>query len=163
MVNVQQKGDDQLDVNSHVIIPMSNTSCNGRITGFMVSLSQEQNGSDYLRLKVWGPAEISSEVYEMKTEYIILADCDIIDMGEYYFANVSFAENKTVTFEDGSFIGIYQPPNPYYTVQTINSTGYSYYTNRTMIPRMHLNITRALNEYIMVKDSQPLIKIVFGK
>ena len=162
MVNVQQQGDDLLPANSHVIIPISNISCNGKITGCMMSLSEEQNGSDYLRFKVWSPTTISSEVYEMIAEYI-LAEHDIKDMEKYCFANVSFAENETISLKRGSFIGIYLPPNPHYTVQTINSTGYRYYTNRTMIPRMKLNITRALNEYIMANDSQPLIQIIFGK
>ena len=159
MVNVQQQGDDLLPANSHVIIPMSNTSCNGRITGCMMSLSQEQNGRDYLRLEVWSPIKVSSEIYEMIAEYV-LAEHDIRYMEKYYFANVSFAENETINFKRGSIIGIYLPPNPSYTVQTIHSTGYRYYANRTMIPRINLNITRACT---MVNDSQPLIHLVFGK
>ena len=59
MVNVQQQGDDQLHANRQVIIPMSNTSCSGRITDFMMSLSQEQNGINYLRFKVWSPTRSS--------------------------------------------------------------------------------------------------------
>ena len=159
MVNVQQQGDDQLDADSQVIIPMSNTSCSGRITGFMMSLSQEQNSSDYLRLEVWSPTNILSEVYEMIAEYV-LAEHDIKDMGKYHFANVSFAENETIKFEKGSFIGIYLPPNPQYTVWSINTTENA---NRRIIPRMDLNITRASNVYTMVNDSQPLIQVVFGK
>ena len=100
MVNVQQQGDVQLHTNIQVMIPISNTSCNGRITGFMMSLSQEQNGSDYLRFEVWSPTTISSEVYEMTAEYV-LAEHDIKDMGKYHFANVSFVENETIKFEKG--------------------------------------------------------------
>ena len=162
MVNVLQKGDNQLYANSQVIIPLRNTSCNGRMTGFMLSLSQVQNGNHYLRFEVWSPINISSEIYEMKAEYV-LAKRDINNMGDYYFANVSFAENERVKIEKGSFIGIYQPPNPRFAVQTINSTEYSYYTYRGMIPRMNLSTTRALNECTMVNDSQPLIQLVFGK
>ena len=132
---------------------MSNTSCNGRITGFMMSLSQEQNGKDCLRLEVWSPTNISSE---MTAEYV-LAEHDIKDMGKYHFANVLFAKNETIKFEKGSFIGIYLPPNPQYTVWSINTTGYSY---RRMIPRMDLNITRDSNVSTMVNDSQPLIQMV---
>ena len=159
MVNVQQRGDNQLRANSQVIIPMSNISCSGRITGFMMSLSQEQNGSDYLKLEVWSPTNISSEVYKMTAEHI-LAEYDIKDMGDYHFANVSFAKNETIKFEKGSFIGIYLPPNPCYTVWSINNTGYNYYVNRRMFPKMNLNITRVNT---MVNNSQPLIQIVFGK
>ena len=159
MVNVQQRGDDQLHANSQVIIPMSNTSGSGRITGFMMSLSQEQNSSDYIRLEVWSPTNISLEDYKMVAQYV-LAEHDIKDMGKYHFANVSFAENETIKFEKGSFIAFYLPPNPQYTVWSINTTGYTY---RRMIPRMDLNITRVSNVYTMVNDSQPLIRVDFGK
>ena len=162
MVNIQQQGDNQLDANSQVIIPINNTSCSGRITGFMMSLSQEQNGSDYLRFEVWSPTTISSEIYEMKTEYV-LAEHDIKDLGKYHFANVSFVENETIKFEKGSFIGIYLPPNPRYTVWSINTTGYSYYISTKNLPGNNINITTALKLYSLVNDSQPLIQVVFGK
>ena len=48
-----------------MIIPMSNTSCNGRITGFMMSLSQEQNGINYLRFEIWSPTR-SPMQYKMR-------------------------------------------------------------------------------------------------
>ena len=122
----------------------------------MMSLSQEQNGKDCLRLEVWSPTNISSE---MTAEYV-LAEHDVKDMEKYHFANVSFAKNETIKFEKGSFIGIHLPPNPHYTVWSINATGYTY---RRMIPRMDLNITRASSVSSMVNDSQPLIQMVFGK
>ena len=127
-----------------------------------MSLSQEQNGSDYLRLEVWSPTNISSEVYKMTAEYV-LAEHDIKDMGKYHFANVSFTENKTMKFEKGSFIGIYLPPNPRYTVWSINTTGYSYYISTTNLPGNNINITTTLKLYPLVNDSQPLIQVVFGK
>ena len=164
MVNVQQQGDNQLHPNSQVIIPMSNTSCNGRITGFMTSLSKRQKGKNCATIEVWNPTSSPTQ-FKMGVKYT-LAERDITEVANYYFGNVSFAENKTIKFEKGSFIGIYLPPNPCYTVWSINTTGYSYYTNRLnrgMMPRMNLNIIRALNVYNVVNDSQPLIQIVFGK
>ena len=142
----------------------NNTFCNGRITGLMMSLSQEQNGSDYFKLEVWSPTIISSEVHEVKAEYV-LADRDIKEMimSNYYFANVSFAENETIKFVEGSFIGIYLPPNPRYTVWSINTTGYSYYTSSENIPNKEINLTTDLKLYHMINDSQPLIQVVFGK
>ena len=161
IVNVQQQGDDQLYANnSQVIIPMSNTLCGGRLTGFMMSLSQEENGNDHLRLEVWRPTKIS-EVFE-REEYV-LAEHDIEEMENFHFANVSFAKNETIKFEKGSFIGIYQPPNPHYTVWSINTTGYSYYISGENISKENIDITRALNEYNMVMDSQLLIQIIIGK
>ena len=142
---------------------MSNTSCNGRITGFMMSLSQEQNGSDYPRIEVWSPKS-SPMQYKMRTRgQYRLTEHNIKNMTKYYFATVSFAKNAAMKFEKGSFIGCYIPPNSRYTVWSINNTGYSYYVNRRKIRGMNLNITRALNVYTTVNDSQPLIQVVFGK
>ena len=164
MVNVQKRGVVQLNANSQVIIPMSNTSCNGRITGFMVSLSKQPKGTNYPRIEVWNPTSSPTE-FKMGGMYT-LAERDITRMTNYCFANVSFADNETIKFVKGSFIGIYLPPNPLYTVWSINTTGYNYYTkrlNRGMMPRMNLNITRIISVYNLVNDSQPLIQIVFGK
>ena len=167
MVDVQQQGNDTLHANNHVVIPMSNTSCSGGITGLMMSLS-EQNGSDYFKLEVWSPKKLSSEVYEMKAEYA-LTEHDITNnsnnsnnsIESYHFGNVSFAKNETIKFENGSFIVIYLPPNPRYTVWSINTTGYSYYTGNESIPS--INFTTALKLYHMINNSQPLIQVVFGK
>ena len=162
MVDFRQRGNGQLDANSQVIIPMSNTSCNGKVIGLMMSLS-EQNGSEYVKLEVWSPT-ILSQVYEMKAEYV-LSEHDITNnsTGNYHFANVSFAKNETIKFENGSFIVIYLPPNPRYTVWSINTTGYSYYTGNESVPIKEINFTTALKLYHMINDSQPLIQVVFGK
>ena len=161
MVSVQQRGVAPLRPNNQVIIPMSYAFCNGRITGFMVSLSKRPNGRNYPRIEVWNPRRQPTG-FRMGGKYT-LAERDITKMTNYCFANASFAENEAIKFEKGSFIGIFLPPDPRYTIWSINSTGYSYYTTRRRIPSMNLNITRAFNVYDVVNDSQPLIQIVFGK
>ena len=161
MVNVQQQGVVPLRPNNQVIIPMSNAFCNGRITGFMMSLSKRQNGTKYPKIEVWNPTRRPRR-FEMQGKYT-LAERHITRMTNYSFANVSFAESKAIKFENGSFIVIYLPRYPHYTVWSINTTGYSYYTTRRMFPSMNFNITRAFNVYNVVNDSQPLIQIVFGK
>ena len=42
-VNAQQQGTDQL---LNVIVPRSNFSCNGRITGYMVSLNRSTDADN---------------------------------------------------------------------------------------------------------------------
>ena len=161
MVNVKQRGTALLYANnSQVIIPMSNTSCTGRITGFMMSLCRQQ-GRKYPMIEVWKPTKSPTQ-FKMEGKYT-LAEQDIKNMIDYHYAYVSFAEKEAINFERGSLIGIYLPANPRYIVWSINNIGNSYYTNRRRMNRTNLNITRVLNVYTMVNDSQPLIQIVFGK
>ena len=164
VVNVQQQGDTSLDdiANSQVIFQMSNTSCGGRITGFIVSLSQEQNGSEYPSIQVWSPNK-SSGVF-MDIRRFVLAEDDINEAGDYYFANISLEEIIYIV-PQGSFIGCYQPPNPRYTIWSVNTTGYNFYTSKenSQNPVKSFNVTSASDLFTMVNDSQPLIQIVFGK
>ena len=57
-VNTQQRGTDQLNNDMYVIVPRSNFSCNGRITGYMASLNQTNDQFDDCanpRIIVWHP------------------------------------------------------------------------------------------------------------
>ena len=162
VVDVQQQGVKSLNdiANDQVIIQMRNTSCVGRITGFVVSLSQEQSGSDYPSIQVWGPTKKSSPELFKNINYYELTEQDINKTGNYYFANVLLEE--AFIFGQGSFIGYYQPPSPRYSIWSVNATGYNFYTFKGNNTRS-LNLTRASDLLTVVKDSQPLIQIFFGK
>lgn len=156
MVNVQQQGDEQIDDNSQVIL--FQMKCSGRITGYMVSLSQEENGSNYPSIQVWSPTE-SAKVLENVNNYMLTED-DINETQNYYFANVTFAEDKMIKFNSSSYIGYYQPSDSRYTIWSVNTTaaGYSIFT----IERNEFNDFFDFVEATGITDSQPLIQIVIG-
>ena len=104
-------------------------------------------------------------LFEHRSGYIrisdyVLTEKDIIKMGNYYFANVSFTINETTQLHSGDFIGYYQPPNPRYTVWSINTTSYVSYNITTEEHRDSI-ITKGFLNY--VNNSQPLIQVLYGK
>ena len=159
MVDVQQRGNNQINANSQVIIPRSSFSCNGRLTGYLVSLNQYSTGRNYPHIQMW------RLLFEHRSGYIrindyVLTERDIIKMGNYYFANVSFTINEATQIQFGDFIGYYQPPSPRYTVWSINTTSYVSFNVTTEEYRDSI-ITKGVLNY--VNNSQPLIQVLYGK
>ena len=160
MVNTHQQGDNQLNANSQVMIPRSSISCDhGRLTGYLVSLNQDNTGHNYPHIQMWRPSFTHRSGYKQINDYV-LTENDIIKMGNYYFANVSFAMNETMQLHFGDFIGYYQPPCPRYTVWSINTTSYVSF-NITTEEYRDFVITKSILNYI--NDSQPLIQVLYGK
>ena len=156
MVNVQRQGDFQLNINSQlqVIFPMNNFSCNGRITGYMASLYQENNGNDYPSIQVWHRNQ--SMFYTKINEYTLMEN-DITEMRNYYFANVSFTANETIEFQAGDILGYYHPFSPRYTIWVINNPGFISHGIRENSSRF--NITSST---LTSNQRQPLIQLLFG-
>ena len=162
MVYTHQQGNNQLNANSQVMIPRSSFSCYGRLTGYLVSLNQDNTGHNYPHIQMWRLAFISEQnrtAYIRITDYV-LTEKDIIKMENYYFANVSFTINETTQLQLGDFIGYYQPPSPRYTVWSINTTNYVSYNITTEDYRDSVITKSILNH---VNDSQPLIQVLYGK
>ena len=159
MINIQQRGNNQLNANSQVIIPRSSFLCyNGRLTGYLVSLIQDNTGHNYPHIQMWHPTFTHRSGYIRINNYA-LTENDIIRIENYYFANVSFAINETTQLQLGDFIGYYQPPNPRYTVWRINTTSYVSFNITTEEYRDSVITTSLLN---IVNESQPFIQVLYG-
>ena len=158
MVNVQQPGSDQLNVDSEVMTSM-NLSCYGRLTGYLVSLNQVYNGNDYPHISLWHPYGDSIRTYYFRINDYVITENDIIQMSNYYFANVSFAINEATGLQPDDLFGYYQPDSPRYTVWSINTTGYTSYIISTEISLGFVFVESILNT---VNDRQPLIQILYG-
>ena len=160
MVNVQRQGDNQLDANSQVLVPRITFSCIGRLTGYLISLDQDTNGDNYPHIEIWHPVTPRSDrpTYIRLSEYV-LTENDITEMDNYYFANISFAINETSRLQPGDVIGYYQPPNPRYTVWSVNTTGCISNIISTDTFRMFIYVADVLNT---VNDRQPLIQVLYG-
>ena len=162
MVDVQQQGNYQLNANSQVIMFGSSFLCNGRLTGYLVSLNHDNIGENYPHIEIWRPAfilDLDRTAFIRISEYVLTED-DIIIMENYYFANVSFAINETTRLQPGDIIGYYQPPSPRYTVWSVDTAGYvsvnisTGQTSQGFIFGVHI-----LNQ---VNNSQPLIQVLYG-
>ena len=162
MVNVQQHGNNRLNADSQVVVFGDIFKCHGRLTGYLVSLNQNNIGDDYPHIQIWRPtfiSDIQKSAYVRISEYV-LTENDIVEMENYYFANVSFAVNETTQLQPLDVIGYYQPPSPHYTVWSVNNTGIvagnfsiSQTSQGTIITDTILN---------QVNDNQPLIQILYG-
>ena len=148
-----------------VIIYGSGFRCyNGRLTGYLVSLCRDNIGENYPHIEIWRAAFISDgnthiAAFMRISEYVLTED-DIIEMDNYYFANVSFAINETTELKPGDIIGYYQPPSPRYTVWSINTAGYvsgNISTNQTS-----QGVIFSVDNLNLFNSSQPLIQALYG-
>ena len=152
-VNAQQRGTNTLGRLVNVVVPRYNFSCNGRITGFMASLNQDESFCVNPRIVVWQPVNSQRTIYSFRNSYR-LNDDDIVAIGNYHFANVSFTEDDRLDFQSGDVIGYQHRSGPCYTVWSIRTEGYiTYSTSESMV-----DINRA-NAAI---GWQPLIEVFIG-
>ena len=166
-VNVNQKGNFTFNDSLQVIVPNTKFSCNGRITGYIISLKQVGNNPQhYPTIQVWHPtsSSSSSSSYKRISQYeLVPGDITDINNGEYYLANVSLSDAKMVEFQSGDIIGYYIPQQgKYYTVWNIQTEGYISYTIKVQ------NENKLSTNFTIIDSTdweawQPLIKVLFGK
>ena len=117
-----------------MIIPRSNFSCNGRITGYQISLRPGAVTDPEISLppivQVWHP--ISSTVYtRVDTECLLTAnDITLMSGGPtniYYLGSMSCTGNNRIEFQAGDVIGFYHGSFALYDVYTITTMGYISY------------------------------------
>ena len=156
-INVQREGTDGVRNNRYIIVPRSNFSCNGRITGYMVSLNQNDDEFDecnFPSILVWRPMNDEAAMYSISHTYSLSRSDDINRMGSYYFATIVFTGSDRIEFQSGDVIGYRHRSSPCYTVWSIATAGYtSYFDDSNTI-----NINSASQEF----NRQPLIQVVFG-
>ena len=166
-VDVRQRGDEELsneDSSLNVIVPRSNFSCNGRITGYMVSLKQEveliqDNGEikcSFPSILVWHPLNTDQTVYHIINTYTLSTSNR---MGNYYFADISFTGNDRFEVQSGDVIGYQYRSSPCYTVWSNEVDDYTSYSIDD-INDDTINITDS--SVIANRNLQPLIQVAFG-
>ena len=152
-VNAQQRGTGRFGRRLNMIVPRSNFSCNGRITGFMASLDRDRLFCVNPRIVVWQPVNSQRTVYSFRSSYQ-LNNNDIVAVGNYRFANVSFTGDDRLDFQSGDVIGYQHSSQPCYRVWSIRTEGYiTYFTSESMVD------INSANEVI---GWQPLIKVFIG-
>jgi len=154
-VDVQQQGTVTLGDRIQVIVPMTAFSCNGRITGYLISLDYDSSESDNPTIQVFHRSIFSySEVHR----YVLLED-DITNMGTYHLANVSFTGDERVEFQSEYIIGYHIPDAPRNNIWNIKTMGYTSYFTNSAQPGNSVSDFGRNN----VDNRQPLIQVIFGK
>ena len=159
-VNVRQRGTNSASTSTQVIVPRSDFSCNGRITGYLVSLESATSSGDYPIVQVWHPT--SSTVYTRVDTECPLTESDIDRMrngDEYYLGNVSCTGDNRIEFQSGDVIGYYHGNDVRYRLWTIETMGYISYIRDEGSPPNMFNT----NNVDSSETRQPLIQVLYGK
>ena len=160
-VDVRQRGTNSADNPRQVIIPESDFSCNGRITGYLISLEKDSSSGDYPIVQVWHPT--SSTVYTRVDTECPLTESVISRMrngDEYYLGNASCTGNNRIEFQSGDVIGHYHANEVRYKLWNIETMGYTSYIHDENNPPNTFNIN---NNDVDSQIRQPLIQVLYGK
>ena len=168
MFDVQRQGNDTIPTRSQVIIPEYSFSCNGRITGYLISLAEEGNfGNRYPSVQVWHPTSPNSDTYNRVDTECALTANDINRMtdsmgNEYYLGNASCTGNSRIEFQPGDVIGYHQSFGILlrYEVWSIETMGYTSYRDSASNPLDTIDITNVDDTF---DNRLPLIQVTFGK
>ena len=156
MVNVQRQGNNQFNGRVQVIVSRRSFSCNGRLTGYLISLDQSNDGDEYPIIEIWRPSD-SGLSYSRISDYV-LTENDISEREDYYFANISFSVNETTQFQPGDIIGYFQPPSSRYTIWNVNNAEYTSLSSLNLL-RAELLLANLFNRE---NNIQPLIQVLYG-
>ena len=159
-VNVRQRGTYSASTITQVIVPDSDFSCNGRITGYLISLESASSSGDYPIVQVWHPT--NSTVYTRVDTECPLTESDISRMrngDEYYLGNVTCTGENRIEFQSGDVIGYYHANEVQYRLWTIETMGYTSYIHDQGSPSNMFNI----NNVDYSETRQPLIQVLYGK
>ena len=145
-----------------MIVEGAEFSCNGRITGYLISLDRHSSSGDYPIVQVWHPPTNSTTQYTRVDTKCLLTESNInrIRNGdEYYLGNVSCTGDNRIEFQSGDIIGHYHANNVRYRLWSIGTTGYISHVRTENSPPNTFNVNGAENSF----TRQPLIQVMYGK
>ena len=145
-----------------MIVPSARFNCNGRITNVTVSMSTQPFYDNFPLFQVWHPTSPNSSTYN-KTGVFQLPAGDFVAVGtgrSYFSASLSFNSNNQIEFQSGDVIGYYQPTDSRWLIWSIQTSGYTSYSNNVTSPLTSIDINNVDN---IEGNRQPLIEVTFGK
>ena len=160
-VNVGQRGTNAASTSRQVVVPESDFSCNGRITGYLISLKETNSSGDYPIVQVWRRHHTNLQIYNIVNTLCALTESDISNMGDYYLGNVSCTENERIKFQSGDVLGYYHANEVRYRLWSTDTAGYTAYHRDRNSPLNTLNINA--NSVDETDNRQPLIQVMYGK
>ena len=78
----------------------------------------------------------------------------------YYHASLSLNSSSQIEFQSGDVIGYYQPSDPQRLIWSIQTSGYTSYSNSVTSPSTSIDTNNVDN---IETNRQPLIAVMFGK
>ena len=145
-----------------MIVPSARFNCNGRITSVVVSMFGQPFGNNFPLFQVWHPTSPNSSTYNITGEVQLPAG-EFVPVGagrNYHFANLSLSNNTSqLEFQSGDVIGYYQPSDPRWSIWSVQTSGYTSYSNSVTSPSTSIDTNNVDNTET---NRQPLIAITFG-
>ena len=112
-------------------------------------------------VQVWHPVSPTSSTYRRIGDVQLpVGDRIVASAGNYHYVNMSLNSNSQIEFQSGDVIGYYQPSDPWRRIWSIDTSGYTSYSNIVTRPLTSIDTNiadRTDNDY------QPLIEMIFGK
>ena len=149
--------------NRQIIVLGSDFRCNGRLTGYLISLDLNGAPRGYPSIQVWRRSDTDPLEYTIVGTACALTDGDITMMNDgtwnYYLGNVSCTMGGRIEFQSGDIIGYNQDAPSRYSLWIISAVGYASYSRNG--PSRQSN-TFNINNIVGINDTQPLIQMIFG-
>ena len=145
-----------------MIVPNSAFSCNGRVTGYLISLVPASSSGSYPSVQVWHPTS-STQYTRVDTECALTAsNISMMRDGngdDYYLGSVYCTGNNRIEFQSGDIIGYHHGNEVLYALWNIEANQYTSYRRDSNNPLSSFNINNADDDL----NEQPLIQIMYGK
>ena len=112
--------------------------------------------------QVWHPTSLNSSAYD-KIGEVQLPSGDFVAVGlgrNYLYANLPLNGNSQIEFQSGDVIGYYQPSNSQRLIGSIQTSGYTSYSNNVTSTLTSIDISTVDNTD---NNHQPLIAVMFSK
>ena len=148
-----------------MVVPNSAFSCNGRVTGYLISLESASSSGGYPSVQVWHRTRSTHAQYTRVDTECPLTDSDISMMrdrneNDYYLGNVSCTGNNRIHFQSGDVIGYHHGSSVLYRLWSIDAIGYITYYCDVSSPLSTFNIDSDTDKD---GEKQPLIQVMYGK
>ena len=147
-----------------MIVPRSNFSCNGRVTGYLISLRPYNSSGGYPSVQVWHPTN-STEYTRVDTECPLTASEISNRMtdgngGGYFLGTVFCTGDNRIEFQSGDIIGYHHGSAVRYRLWSIDANRYTSYYHNTSNP---LNTFSNSSGVQSIEERRPLIEVMYGK
>ncbi|XP_065899772.1 uncharacterized protein [Dysidea avara] len=154
--DVNQKGTNLIPSGRQVIIPNIRFNCTVRITHIAVSLAFGDLGSNPPMIQIWRPLFPGSTVYSNLGQVRIPSGK--FKAFNHLFVNLTISNSDDINFVPGDVIGYYQPLNATRLIWSIETSGYTSYSNNVNSARNRIDISNVDN---VETNQQPLIELSF--